>query len=170
VVAPGAAPATAVALYPRLDWRPAMPPAARTLPGLAAAVYESPDWDEGPQPEDLAPVRLGVEVDVDAVLARDEVDGVVLSGWLEVPADGIYTFWLSDHPRSRLLIGGEAVSPGMPSGVRPAQLALRAGLHRFGLRSLHEHPQRDASLTWAGPGFGRQPIDPALLSHSRSDL
>jgi hypothetical protein len=170
VTEPGAATATAVALYPRLDWRPASPPAGRTLPGLAAAVYESDDWDEGPQPEALDPVRRGVEADVDAVLARDEVDGVVLSGWLEVPTDGIYTFWLSDHPRSRLLIGGEAVSPGMPSGVRPAQLALRAGLHRFGLRSLHEHPQRDASLTWAGPGFDRQPIDPALLSHSPSDL
>ena len=170
VTEPGAATATAVALYPRLDWRPATAPPARTRPGLAAAVYESPDWDEGPQPADLDPVRHGVEADPGAVLARAEPTGVVLSGWLEVPADGIYTFWLSDHPRSRLLIDGEAVSPGMPSGVRPAQLALRAGLHRFGVRSLHEHPQRDASLTWAGPGFDRRPIDPALFSHSPSDL
>ncbi|PAP78622.1 hypothetical protein BSZ37_02535 [Rubrivirga marina] len=170
VVEPGAATATAVALYPRLDWRPATARPARTRPGLAAAVYDSPDWDEGPQTADLDPVRTGTEADVDAVLARPEPTGVVLGGWLDVPADGIYTFWFSDHPRSRLLIDGKAVSPGMPSGERPARLALRAGLHRFGVRSLHEEPQRDPSLTWAGPGFERRPLDPAFLSHSPSDL
>ena len=90
---------------------------------------------------------------------------VLLDGWLDVPADGAYTFWLRDHPRSRLLVDGAPVMPGMPSDERPAQLALRAGRHRFGLRSLHEEPQRGASLTWAGPGFARAPIDPALFSH-----
>ena len=159
---------SAVALYPRLDWRPAEAPGARLRPGLASAVYVSPDWDEGPQPEALDPVRTGTEADVAAVLARPGADGVVLDGWLDVPADGIYTFWLSDHPRSRLLLDGVPVSPGMPSGERPARLALRAGLHRFGLRSLHEHAERAPSLTWAGPGFERRPISPDRLSHSDS--
>ena len=162
---------SAVALYPRLDWRPAATPAGDTAPGLTATTYEADDWDEGPQPESLPPVAHGVESDVDAVLARRQPGtAVVLDGWLDVPADGVYTFWFSDHPRSRLLIGGVPVSPGMPSGERPAQLALRAGLHRFGVRSLHEEPQREPSLTWAGPVFERRPIGPDRLSHSPSDL
>lgn len=156
---------SAVALYPRLEWQPAVPAPGALAPGLASAVYTSDDWDEGPQPESLVPVARAVEPAVDAVLARPEATGVVLDGFLDVPADGIYTFWLSDHPRSRLLIDGAPVSPGMPSGERPARLALRQGLHRIGVRSLHEGPQRDASLTWAGPGFQRRPIAPARLHH-----
>lgn len=161
---------SAVALYPRLRWRASAPPVSDTRPGLAAAIYVADDWDEGPGPDDLTPRSRTVELDVQSVLAREEPTGVVLTGWLRVPADGLYTFWFSDHPRSRLLIGGTPVSPGMPSGVRPARLALRAGLHRIGVRSLHEHRQRDASLTWAGPGFNRQPLPASFLSHSPSDL
>ena len=95
---------------------------------------------------------------------------MILDGWLDVPADGVYTFWFSDHPRSVLLIDGEPVSPGMPSGERPARLALRRGLHPIGVRSLHEEPQREASLEWAGPDVERQPVAPDRLVHSTTDL
>ena len=156
----------AIALYPKLDWQAAGAPDGNRVPGLLAVTTEGEDWDEGPPPEALEPVARGVALDVDSVLARPEPTAVVLDGWLDVPADGIYTFWLSDHPRSRLLLDGAAVSPGMPSGERPARLALRRGPHRIGVRSLHEHPARDASLTWSGPGFARRPLDPDLLFHT----
>ena len=160
---------SAVALYPRLDWRPASAPGP-TAPGLRAAVYQADDWDEGPTPEALTPTARAVAADLDAVLTRAEPTGVVLEGWLDVPADGVYAFWFSDHPRSRLLVDGEPVSAGMPSGERPARLALRAGPHRIGVRGLHEHRQPDASLTWAGPGFDRRAVAPARFSHTPSDL
>ena len=163
----GAASTTsAVALYSRLEWRAASAPEGLAA-GLASTTFVADDWDEGPRPEDLEPTARGVEPDVDVVLARPQRGtAVLLDGWLDVPRDGVYWFWFSDHPRSRLLVAGVPVSPGMPSGERPARLALRTGRHRFGVRSLHEEPQRTPSLTWAGPGFERQPIDPDLLSHS----
>ena len=166
IVGDGIETTSAVALYPRLDWQPAASASGERRAGLAATVYLAEDWDEGAQPEDLDPAGRGIETDVQAVLARpDAGHAVLLDGWLEVPADGLYTFWFSDHPRSRLLIGGVPVSPGMPSGERPARLALRAGLHRIGVRSLHEHPERDPSLTWAGPGFEREPLPAHRLTH-----
>ena len=168
IVGDGIATTSAVALYPRLAWQPAAPASGDRRAGLAATVYLAEDWDEGAQPEDLDPAGRGVEAEIAAVLARPERGtAVLLDGWLDVPADGLYTFWYADHPRSRLLIDGVPVSPGMPSGERPARLALRAGLHRIGVRSLHEEPQRDPSLTWAGPGFGRRPVPPSRLSHDR---
>ena len=165
IVEAGIETTSAVALYRRLDWQPATAPPSTTSPGLRSTTYIADDWDEGPQPEDLGPVAFGTELAIAPVLSRRDPSGVVLEGWLDVPADGIYTFWFSDHPRSRLLVDGTPVSPGMPSGERPARLALRAGLHRLGVRSLHEHPQPDASLTWAGPGFDREPVPSHRLFH-----
>lgn len=165
IAASGGQTTSTVAFFPKLDWADAASPEASGGAGLRSAVYVAEDWDEGPQPEDLDPVARGVERDVQAMLARPEVNAVLLDGWLDVPADGIYTFWFSDHPRSRFLIDGVPVSPGMPSGERPARLALRQGLHRIGVRSLHEHPQSEPSLTWAGPGFDRQPVSADRLSH-----
>lgn len=166
IIEEGVETTSAVALYPRLGWQPAVAASGPLAPGLQAVTYVADDWDEGPQPEDLDPVAHGTEADVDAVLARrDRGTAVLLDGLLDVPADGVYTFWLSDHPRSRLLVDGVPVSPGMPSGERPARLALRRGLHRLGVRSLHEEPQREPSLTWSGPGFERRPIDSSRLHH-----
>ena len=166
IVQDGVETTAAVGAYPRLAWQRATTPSGGIARGLAAATYLADDWDEGPPPEALTPSERRIEADPDAVLARPtRGTAVLLDGWLDVPADGIYTFWLRDHPRSRLLVDGVPVSPGMPSDRRPAQLALRAGQHRFGLRSLHEEPQRGASLTWAGPGFDRRPIPTDLFTH-----
>lgn len=158
---------TAVALYPRLAWQPATEVKGPLQAGLRATTYVADDWDEGPPPERLEPVTSEVVQDVNAVLAREAPGtAVLLDGWVRVPTDGLYTFWYADHPRSRLLINGVPVSPGMPSGARPAQLALRAGLHRVQVRSLHEEPPRRPSLTWSGPGVERQPLAPDLLFHA----
>jgi hexosaminidase len=172
VIEPGVHTTAAYAFYERLDWLEAaenLP--ANLAPGLHATRYEADDWDEGPPPEALPVAGTDIVATIDPVLQRSERgSAVLLDGWLDVPRDGIYTFYLDDHARSRLLIDGEVVTPGMPSGRRPGRVALRAGKHRLHLRSLHEWPQREASFRWEGPGFGPQPIPAARLLHSSTDL
>ena len=169
VIAPDVHTTSAFASFERLDWQEAET-VGRLVPGLRFARYEADDWDEGPPPEALTPVATGVTSDLGAILARAEPrTAVILDGFLEVPLDGVYTFYLDDDPRSRLLLGGDVVTPGMPTDQRPGRVALRAGLHRVQVRSLHEAPRRRASLRWEGPGIDRGPIPADRLFHLPTD-
>lgn len=171
VVQPGVHTTAAFAFFEKLDWLDALADLPADLrSGLRATHYEADDWDEGPPPEALTPTATDVADDIDAVLQRNEPGtAVLLDGYLDVPRDGVYTFYLHDDTRSRLLIDGRVVTPGMPSGQRPGRIALRSGKHRFHLRSLHEAPRRDGSLTWEGSGIDRQPIPAARLSYGPAD-
>lgn len=157
----------AYAAYDRLAWQEAVAaPPADLVPGLAFARYEADDWDEGPPPDALRPVETGTlpGLDFDG-RPTDGHDALVFDGYLDVPQDGIYAFHFHDDARSRLYLGDRLVARGSPAAGAPARVALRRGLHRFHLRSLHEDP-RPARLQWSGPGFDAQPIPPSAFRRS----
>ncbi|WP_303014463.1 family 20 glycosylhydrolase [uncultured Bacteroides sp.] len=87
---------------------------------------------------DAAPVRG--EYVVDSVSIPQEVKGdigLVLTGYLEVPADGIYTFTLLSDDGSTLMLDGELLgdNDGAHSPVEIiVQKALKAGLHPIEVR------------------------------------
>lgn len=126
--------------------------------GLRYAVYVADDWDEGVALDDLQPVHSGIVDAVDfGVRPPDGRNAIVFDGWLEIPQDGVYAFFLRDDERSRLRLNGRDVTHGRPVGTAPGQIALRKGLYRFHLRSLHEEA-RNSSLEWSGPDIARGPI------------
>jgi hypothetical protein len=164
----GPRPTTAAyAAYNRIEWvavaRSHPDPA---IPGLHYKVYEAGDWDEGVTLDELDPVEEGATADVEFSLRGDGgYNAVVFEGWLDVPADGVYEFYLRDDVRSRLYVGGRIVTQGRPHGAEPGRIALRRGFHTFQLRSLHEEP-RSAALEWSGPGIDRRPISGNYFVHS----
>ena len=87
---------------------------------------------------DAAPVKG--EYVVESVSIPEEVEGnigLVLTGYLEVPADGIYTFALLSDDGSTLMLDGELLgdNDGAHSPVEIiVQKALKAGLHPIEVR------------------------------------
>ncbi|QXD14466.1 chitobiase/beta-hexosaminidase C-terminal domain-containing protein [Rhodocaloribacter litoris] len=166
VVRDGLVTTAAYGAYERLPWLPAVPPPPATAPGLRYAYYETDDWDDGPPPEALTPRDTGrVDTPDLSVARRSHHFGLLFDGYLRVPEDGVYTFFLEDDYHSRLFIDGRLVTSGTAPGQPGGQVALRAGLHRFHLRILQEGGYPASRLRWAGPGFGPAPIPAGVFVH-----
>ncbi|HMB89847.1 MAG TPA: chitobiase/beta-hexosaminidase C-terminal domain-containing protein, partial [Rhodothermales bacterium] len=150
----------AFAQFDRLVWHDAVKAPSATLePGLRYTYYETDDWDDGPPPEALKPVASGTAHHVDfSQRQRNSRFALLFDGYLDVPRDGIYAFYLDDNYRGRLYINDQLVTIGRTAGSPPGQIALRAGKHLFHLRTLHEGMAREPRLEWTGPDMGRQPI------------
>lgn len=91
------------------------------VPGLAYRCFEGSNWDCLPDFKKLTPVRTGTVCNFDLNAAtRPENVGLEFTGLLEVPSDGLYTFFVTsddgcklflDEPAPRLSVVGSAPPP-----------------------------------------------------------
>jgi hypothetical protein len=131
--------------------------------GLNYKYYEkSSDFTVLPDFSTLTPVLEGAVNDPDLTIRRRRDHYAFdFTGYIEVPADGIYTFTLDSSDGSKLLIDGATVvdwdgqhSPGPMSDW----VALQAGKHVVNLQYFFDNQKSDAgdlidslSLSWSGP-------------------
>jgi signal transduction histidine kinase len=79
--------------------------AMRWVPGVTYCCYEG-SWTRIPEPGLLLPVKEGIAAGFEIGLAsRPASVGLEFSGLLEVPRDGLYTFWVNSDDGSRLSLG-----------------------------------------------------------------
>ena len=147
------------------------------VPGLLAAVYregwQTLDQMPGRSPESTAAVA---DLDLGVTPVQDHV-AVAFTGWLRVPADGIWTLHLTSDDGSRLYLGAttEQVgedprqvarvrrlvidNDGLHGAVTQTRaLGLTAGLHELRLEWFNATGGRELTLEWEGPGVARQPV------------
>jgi arylsulfatase A-like enzyme len=138
------------------------PPAL--LNGLDYQAYEmatpwTPDWST------QSSVASGTTASPDpTVRTRDNHIGLHFSGYLQVPTDGIYTFYLTTDTGAFVRIHdaqlldadfGYAAGTEKSSGTIP----LRAGYHPIRIDYRHATAaSHSISLQWAGPGIAKQAI------------
>lgn len=137
-------------------------------PGLACNYFEG-SYKTLPDFAALVPARWGT---VDAVaippFAAAEDYGLRLSGFLKIPADGVYTLHLWSDDGSALSLGGERVidNDGLHGRGEVARLlALRAGHYPIEVGFFQGPGDAALELTIEGPGLPLQPVPEALLSH-----
>jgi len=106
---------------------------------------------------------------------------VAWDGFVEVPADGGYTFHLIDRDGARLEIDGMEIaktgppfaqvcgSPGNALRYARGSLGLRAGLHRLHIEGLHSASNDSPRLLWEGPGIPLADVPPSAFTHLRRD-
>ena len=106
---------------------------------------------------------------------------VAWDGFIDVPADGGYTFHLIDRDGARLVIDGLEItktgpafaqvcgSPGNALRYARGSLGLRAGLHRIHVEGLHSASNQSPRLMWDGPGIPLADVPEAAFSHLRRD-
>jgi signal transduction histidine kinase len=89
------------------------------LHGLDYRCYEG-DWKRLPDFHRLQPVKTGTVADFDLrVRTRDQKVGLQFGGYLEVPRDGLYTFWTRSDDGSRLFVGDSPLRVSMLGTASP---------------------------------------------------
>ena len=162
-------------------WYDAMKPVGPMVKGLLWQIYPG-EWTELP---DLSQEKWVVNGESDNLSANAEGFtryATVWDGFLDIPADGGYTFHLMDRDGARLVIDGMEVaktgppfaqvcgSPGNAMRYDLGALGLRAGRHTFHLEGLHSMSDGGPRLLWEGPGLPLTDVPAAAYSHPRVDV
>jgi hexosaminidase len=149
----------------RRPLEPVVAPSAQ--PGLRYEYYEG-EWDRLPDFDALRAAATGIAKSFDiSQRKRDDRFAFRFTGYIDVPADGIYTFRLTSDDGSKLWIGDLLVvdNDGLHSMVeRRGQVLLKAGRHPITVAMFEATEVEGLSVAYEGPGVSRQPIPAAVLS------
>ncbi len=143
--------------------------ASGLVPGLKMKYYEG-SFSRCADLSTAAPKTVGTSDGIPQKLPeRDSNYGLVLTGLIEIPTDGKYTFWTTSDDGSTLQIGDQVVIENDGTHApreRRGEKALTKGFQAFELRFFQGGGGAELSVSWAGPGFERKPIGPESFKRS----
>ncbi|HEY3706187.1 MAG TPA: PA14 domain-containing protein [Terracidiphilus sp.] len=155
-------------------------PAGDTTPGLAFHIY--PDtWAELPDFTHQQPVLEGSAPNLNANAQGYTRYAAVWDGFIDIPADGGYTFHLMDRDGARVVIDGVEIartgppfpqvcgSPGNAVRYDRGALGLHAGKHTLHVEQLHQQSDGPPRLLWEGPSLPLTDVPSAAFSQQRHD-
>jgi alpha-L-fucosidase len=163
-----------VAAFTAFSENDLLPPAAvdgTPRPGLRYRAYEG-GWQSL---TDLAKVQAAASEDASAgiegtatgfdpaVRPRDEHFALCFEGFVDIPADGIYTFYTRSDDGSRLYLGGRLVvdNDGLHGMTeKQGHVPLAAGLHPIRVEYFNATGGLGLEVTLEGPAMARQPLKP----------
>ena len=103
---------------------------------------------------------------------RDEDYGFAFDGYIKIPEEGVYTFFIESDDGSSLVLNGSKVllNDGMHAMQEESmEVALAAGFHRIGVLFFQGMGDQGLEVSWEGPGFGKSPVGPEVL-YSAGDV
>lgn len=143
--------------------RPAESP-ANTSAGLNYSYYEG-GWDFLPLFDSLTPVSSGSIANISLTpRAKNDSFGFRFTGYIDVPSDGIYTFYTASDDGSLLYIGADTVvknDGAHGNRERAGRIGLRAGKHKITLDFFERWGKETLTVKYAGPGIAKQVIPDA---------
>ena len=92
---------------------------------------------------------------------RESYFGLRFDGYVKVPKDGIYTFYLKSNDGSRLFIDdSELIENDANHGAveEPGNIALKAGLHKIMVKYFNCGGGKALNLNWSGPNMEKHEI------------
>ncbi len=98
--------------------------------------------------------------------AKQNRYAVRFRGYVEVPRDGEFSFFVRTRGVAALQIGGSDLGIGDSQGrLREAAVdaALKAGLHEIRLTYLGFGGEESLQVFWSGPGFAKRPLPAAAF-------
>lgn len=96
--------------------------------------------------------------------------GYDFSGFIDIPSDGRYTFFLTSNDGSRMHLDGNLIvnNDGLHTLAECSnRVHLKKGFHPFRIRYFQEGGANHFEVNWAGPGFDRQEIPASALFHEK---
>ena len=134
---------------------------ANAVTGLDYGYYEN-YWSNLPDFNTLTPVKTGV-VNTPTLSVRNREDGFGLrfTGYVRVPTDGVYTFFMSSDDGSKLLIGSTEVinnDGGHAEQERSGTIGLKAGLHAITVVYFEGSGDQSLTMSYSGSGLVKQVI------------
>ncbi|MCB8932514.1 MAG: alpha-L-fucosidase [Chthonomonadaceae bacterium] len=143
-------------------------PGAGLMPGLTVETFAG-DWDKVPDFGALKPEGTSVEpvVGLDPLKTREHY-GRRIRGYVVVPADDVYTFFLASDDGSRLLVDGKLVvdNDGLHSmQENSGAVALAAGPHAIEIGYFNKTGGAELKLALAPLGQKPVPVAAGALKH-----
>jgi alpha-L-fucosidase len=154
-------------LYRKIPPRPAEIKAGST-PGLHYAYYRG-DFERLPDFAALPPETQGTVERFDlSPRTQKEYFAIRFKGYITVPEDGLYRFYVVSDDGSQLYIGSELIvnNDGLhgPTEVT-GRIILEKGAHPIHVDFFQRTGGLDFEVTYSGPGIDKQPIPAEILSH-----
>ena len=85
--------------------------------------------------------------------------GVRFRGFVEIPKDGTYSFFLRTEGSAEVRVGTTKVGSESYGGLETAMdVALKAGRHAFQLTYLGKGGEKSLEVSWSGPGLAKQAL------------
>ena len=137
-------------------------------PGLAFKYYEG-ECASTAAIEKLSPIKSGVVPRFSlAECRRDTNFALTFSGYIDIPQDGVYTFYLLSNDGSTLYLDDTLlIDNDGPHGryEMSNKIGLLAGKHRIAVKYFQLGGGKALRVFWQGPGFDRQEIPASVLKH-----
>jgi len=144
---------------------PAVNP-ANTLNGLDYKYYEG-SWSVLPNFAGLTPVKTGIVNNFDLSIAnRTDQFGVEFTGYISVPADGIYTFYTTSDDGSKLWIDNRVVvdNDGLHGAIeKSGSIGLKAGKHYLRAQFFEQAGNQVFAVGYESAGMIKQLIPASAL-------
>jgi len=153
--------------------------ADKAEPGVQAKIYEKSFGGEtisGNNIKDskfiatkvLNEVNMPNKGALEAGFGRGDNTAVQITGFVDVPADGTYSFYTTSDDGSLFYLGELLLvnNDGSHGMVEVGDsFPLKKGKHRFRLDYCQGFGDAGLVLQWSGPGIEKQPIPASALSH-----
>jgi hypothetical protein len=161
-------------------WQDAAQIAGPTLAGLAWHVFPG-TWTELPDLSSQTAIFSGESANLRADPQGFTRFATAWDGFIDIPADGGYTFHLIARDGARLAIDGMQIaktgppfaqvcgSPGNAVRYEHGSIGLRAGRHALHVEGLHSVSQDSPRLLWEGPSLPLTEVPPDAYTHPRID-
>jgi hexosaminidase len=97
--------------------------------------------------------------------------GLVIDGYILVPADGVYTFFTGSDDGVRIYIDDELVVDGdaLHHGItNEGRAALRKGMHSITVRYFQRLYRQSLGVSWEGPATASKSVPPEVLFHEKN--
>ncbi len=139
-------------------------PAAATasVPGVRYALFKPTRNFEGRVPDfSKMPVTSSGTTDAFSFPTKDEKQpGFRFTGYITVPKDGLYAFYLRSDAESRLYIGDHQVVQGKSNEntTYDGDILLKAGKHPIRIEYVNDFARAVLQVSWQGPGFEKVEI------------
>jgi alpha-L-fucosidase len=134
--------------------------------GLSYSVYDG-DWSSLPDFKTLQPTTSGVlkTIDISSRQGSDKY-GFVFDGLIKIPADGVYTFYISSDDGSKLFIDDKVLidNDGLHGMTEKSnEIPLAKGYHMIKVLFFEKTGGDDLQVEWKGQGFEKQAISGSVL-------
>jgi len=165
--------ATAERVYRKVQPHPPAKVNQRQLaPGLRYAYYEGAFSDSIPDFAGLEPLRSGVALssDPDSIEHRKDHFAIAYEGYVEVPKDGVYTFYTRSDDGSQVFIQGELVvdNDGSHSArTRRGNIALQPGKHPIRVAYFEDFLGETLEVGYEAAGVPRQRLPFHKMYHKK---
>jgi hypothetical protein len=125
------------------------------------------NWNNLPDYSTLTPVKTGTNPVFDiSIRNRDTNYGIAYRGFISIPTDGIYTFYISSDDGSKLSFGNQVLinNDGLHGmGELSQKIGLKAGLHAINIDFFQNAGGQGLQVSYSGPGIAKQVIPASVL-------